>query len=161
VAAVTIFSAATVFTHLPPVVTASVRSGPAHFALHLLLVATAVLVWWPLLSPLPEAPRLSAPVHRMLYIFGQSLVPSVIGSTLIWSTAVPYRIYEEFPPIWGIGDLADQQWAGVIMEILEGLVLIGLLVVVFYPVVRKELRSPSSSMDRLGRTVDVDEPVRR
>ncbi|HVL07181.1 MAG TPA: cytochrome c oxidase assembly protein [Acidimicrobiales bacterium] len=158
--AVSIFSVVTVVTHLPPVVTASVRSGPVHFGLHVVLVVTAVIMWWPLLSPLPEAPRLAAPVHRMLYIFGQSFVPSMVGSALIWTTAVPYRIYEEFPPVWGIDDLADQQWAGVIMEIIEGLVLIGLLVVLFLPIVRRELRSPSSTMDRLGRTPE-DAGVRR
>jgi putative membrane protein len=156
--AVSIFSAVTVVTHLPPVVTASVRSGPAHFGLHVLLVVTAVLMWWPLLGPLPEAPRLTAPVHRMLYIFGQSLVPSIVGSALVWTSAVPYRIYEEYPPIWGIDDLTDQQWAGVIMEVIEGVVLVGLLVVVFLPLVRRELRSPAPGMDRLGRTAE-DEPA--
>ena len=157
--AVSLFSAVTVVTHLPPVVTASIRSGLVHFGLHAVLVVTAVLLWWPLLSPLPEAPRLTAPVHRMLYIFGQSLVPSMVGSALIWTTAVPYRVYEEFPPVWGIDDLADQQWAGVIMEIIEGVVLVGLLVVVFLPLVRRELRSPSPTMDRLGRTGDEPAPA--
>jgi putative membrane protein len=161
--AIAIFSSVTVATHLPPIVTAGVRSGPVHFGLHVLLVTTAVLVWWPLLSPLPEAPRLTAPVHRMLYIFGQSFVPSMVGSALIWTTEVPYRVYEEFPPVWGIDDLVDQQWAGVIMEIIEGLVLVGLLVVVFLPIVRRELRSPSSGMDRLGRTPEdrEEEALRR
>lgn len=157
--AVSLFSAVTVVTHLPPVVTASIRSGLVHFGLHAVLVLTAILLWWPLLSPLPEAPRLTAPVHRMLYIFGQSLVPSMVGSALIWTTAVPYRVYEEFPPVWGIDDLADQQWAGVIMEIIEGVVLVGLLVVVFLPLVRRELRSPSPTMDRLGRTGDEPAPA--
>lgn len=159
--AVSIFSVVTVVTHLPPVVTASVRSGPTHLSLHVLLVSTAVLMWWPLLSPLPEVPRLQAPVHRMVYIFAQSFVPSIVGSALIWTTAVPYRVYEEFPPVWGIDDLSDQQWAGVIMEIIEGLVLVGLIVVVFLPIVRRELRSPSSGMDRLGRTPEEAEAVRR
>jgi putative membrane protein len=159
--AVSIFSVATLVTHLPSVVTAAVRSEPVHLALHVLLVLTAVLVWWPLLSPLPEVPRLRAPVHRMLYIFAQSAVPSMVGSALVWATAVPYRVYEEFPPVWGIDDLSDQQWAGVIMEIIEGLVLVGLMVVVFVPIVQRELRSPSSGMDRLGRTPEEAEAVRR
>jgi putative membrane protein len=159
--AVSVFSVVTVVTHLPPVVTLSVRSGPAHLSLHVLLVSTAMLMWWPLLSPLPEVPRLRAPVHRMLYIFAQSAVPSMVGSALIWTTAVPYRVYEEFPPVWGIDDLADQQWAGVIMEIIEGLLLIGLMVVVFLPIVRRELRTPSSGMDRLGRTPEEADAVRR
>jgi putative membrane protein len=162
--AVTIFSAVTVATHLPPAVTTAVRSGPAHFGQHLVLVLAAVLVWWPLLGPLPEAPRLTAPVHRMVYVFFQSLVPSIVGSTLIWATAVPYRVYEEYPEIWGIGDLADQRWAGTIMEAFEGAVLLGLMVVIFLPLVRRELRSPTPVMDRLGRMPAEEaeaEPVRR
>lgn len=150
--AVSVFSAVTVLAHLPVFVTASVRSGPAHLGQHAVLVLTAVLVWWPLLSPLPEAPRLAAPVHRMLYVFAQAMVPSVVGSALIWSTAVPYRVYEEFPELWGIGDLTDQRWAGVIMEVLGGLVVVGIIVSVFLPIVVRELRSSSPGIDRMGRT---------
>ena len=169
--AVTVFSAVTVATHLPPAVTAAVRSGPAHFGQHLVLVLAAVLVWWPLLGPLPEAPRLTAPLHRIVYVFCQSLVPSIVGSTLIWSTSVPYRVYEEYPPVWGISDLADQRWAGTIMEAFEGGLLVVLMLVVFVPLVRRELRSSTPVMDRLGRvpaeagqtkeTAEDAEPVRR
>lgn len=150
-AAIGLFSAVTVATHLPAFVTAAVRSGPAHFGQHLALVLAAVVVWWPLLGPLPEAPRLSVPVHQMVYVFFQSLVPSVVGSSLIWAQAVPYRVYEEFPRLWGIDALADQRWAGTIMEAVEGALLVGFMLVVFLPLVRRELRSPSPSMDRLGR----------
>jgi len=150
--AVTVFSAVTVATHLPPLVTAAVRSGPAHLGQHAALVLAAVVVWWPLLGPLPEAPRLAAPVHQLVYVFFQSLVPSVVGSSLIWAQAVPYRVYEEFPRLWGIGALDDQRWAGTIMEVVEGGLLLGFMVIVFLPLVRRELRSPSPVMDRLGRS---------
>jgi putative membrane protein len=149
--AVALFSTVTVATHLPPFVTAAVRSGPAHVGQHVALVLAAVIVWWPLLGPLPELPRLSAPVHQMVYLFFQSLLPSMVGSTLIWSQTVPYRVYEEFPPVWGIGDLADQRWAGTIMEVFEGGLLLGFMIVVFLPLVRRELRSPTPTVDRLGR----------
>jgi putative membrane protein len=151
--AITLFGAVTVATHLPAFVTAAVRSEPAHFGQHLALVLAAVVVWWPLLGPLPEVPRLSAPVHRVVYVFCQSLVPSVVGSALIWSQAVPYRIYEQFPRVWGIDALADQRWAGTIMEVVEGGLLLGFMIVVFAPLVRRELRSPTPTMDRLGRPV--------
>ena len=160
-AAVSIFSAVTVATHLPPAVTAAVRSGPAHAGEHVLLVVAAVLVWWPLLGPLPEAPRLTAPVHRMVYVFCQSLVPSIVGSTLLWATTVPYRVYEEYPEVWGISDLADQRWAGTIMEAVEGGLLLTMMVVIFLPLVRRELRSDTPVMDRLGRMPEDEvEPVR-
>ena len=149
--AVMLFSAVTVATHLPTFVTAAVRSGPAHLGQHTALVLVSVLVWWPLLSPLSEAPRLSAPVHQMVYVFFQSLAPSVVGSFLIWAQAVPYRVYEELPRLWGIGALEDQQWAGTIMEVVEGGLMLGLLLVVFLPLARRELSSPTPMMDRLGR----------
>jgi len=149
--AVTVFSAVAVATHLPPFVTAAVRSGPAHLGQHAALVLAAVVVWWPLLGPLPEAPRLAAPVHRLVYVFSQSLVPSVVGSSLIWARAVPYRVYEEFPRLWGVSALDDQRWAGAIMEVVEGGLLLGFMVVVFLPLVRRELRAPAPVMDRLGR----------
>ena len=147
--AVAVFSTVTVATHLPPLVTAAVRSGPAHLGQHAALVLSAVAVWWPLLGPLPE--RLAAPVHRLIYVFLQSLVPSVVGSSLIWARAVPYRVYEELPRLWGIDALEDQRWAGTIMEVVEGGLLLGFMVIVFLPLVRRELRSPSPVMDRLGR----------
>ncbi len=150
-AAVALFSVVTLLTHLPPFLTAAVRSGPAHFGQHLALVLASVVVWWPLVGPLPEAPRLRAPVHQMVYVFAQSLVPSVVGSSIMWARAVPYRVYEEFPTVWGIDKLADQQWAGVVMEIVEGLLLLGFMVVVFLPLVRRELRSSGPPLDRLGR----------
>ncbi len=155
--AVTLFSAVTVATHLPVLVTAAVRSGPAHLGQHLALVLAAVVVWWPLLGPLPEAPRLSAPVHQLVYVFAQTLVPSVVGSSLVWARAVPYRVYEEYPRLWGISALADQRWAGTIMEVAEGGLLLCFMIVVFLPLVRRELRSPSPTVDRLGR---VRSPLR-
>ena len=88
----------------------------------------------------------------MIYVFAQSLVPSVVGSALIWANAVPYRVYEEFPRLWGISALDDQQWAGTIMEAFEGSLLIGVLLVIFVPMIRREMRSPSAGMDRMGRT---------
>ena len=149
--AVLVFSAVTVATHLPPFVTAAVRSGPAHLGQHVALVLASVLVWWPLLSRLPEAPRLSAPMHQMVYVFAQSLVPSVVGSSLIWAQTVPYRVYETFPRLWGISALDDQRWAGTLMEVAEGGLMLVMMLTVFLPLVRAELRSSTPLMDRLGR----------
>lgn len=149
--AVCVFSAVTVATHLPTFVTAAVQSAPAHLGQHTALVLASVVVWWPLLSPLPEAPRLSSPVYQVFYVFSQSLVPSTVGSSLIWAQTVPYRIYETFPRMWGIGALDDQRWAGTIMELAEGALLITMLLVILLPVVRRELESDRPQADRLGR----------
>lgn len=150
--AVILFSAVTVLTHLPVSVTAAVRSGPAHVAQHAALVLAGVAVWWPLLSPLPELARLAAPAPRVVYLFSQMLVPSMIGSALIWARAVPYRVYEDYPRLWGIAALDDQRWAGAIMELAEGGVLFGLMLVVLVRMAREALSAtrpaPGTRPDR-------------
>ena len=47
-------------------------------------------MWWPVVSPLPEMPPL-APPGQMLYLFLQSLVPTIPASFLTFGTlaAVP------------------------------------------------------------------------
>lgn len=109
VVAVTLFSVAVTLTHLPVFVTAAVRSGPAHLAQHTGLVLVSVLVWWPLLGPLPELGRLTSPVHQIVYLFFQSMAPSMAGSFLVWARTPIYRVYETFPRLWGIDATADQQ----------------------------------------------------
>ena len=59
--------------HTPPVFELMVRDQEIHIAIHLALMATGTLMWWPLLSPLPELPRLTYPAQT-LYLF-LSLIP--------------------------------------------------------------------------------------
>ena len=53
-----VFNLVVIVTHTPVVVDASLRHAPIHFGVHALLLLSSLLVWMPLLSPLPEVPRL-------------------------------------------------------------------------------------------------------
>lgn len=125
------FNAVLLFTHWPAVVEASVRSGMTHFALHALLVGSAAAMWWPILSPLPEMPALRPP-GQMMYLFLQSLAPTVPASFLTFGTSPLYPIYATFPRIWGIGVLTDQQIAGLVMKLAGGMILWVEIGVVFF-----------------------------
>ena len=57
IVALILFNSVLLFVHWPAVVALSVSSEWAHFGLHLLLVSTALVMWWPVMSPLPEYPR--------------------------------------------------------------------------------------------------------
>jgi len=102
-----------------------------HFFVHVLLVTAALLMWWPILSPVRELPRISYPM-QMGYLFLQSLLPSVMASFITFSDRVVYPFYAKAPRIWGIGPLADQQIAGVMMKLLGSLILWSAMGVVFY-----------------------------
>jgi putative membrane protein len=125
------------FVHWPAVVTLSVRSELAHFSLHTLLLGSAIVMWWPVLSPLPELPSLSRP-GQLLYLFFQSLAPTIPASFLTFGTEPLYPIYATFPRIWGIDALTDQLIAGLVMKIVGGAILWVVIAAIFFRWGREE-----------------------
>jgi putative membrane protein len=124
-------------THWPEIVALSVRSEFAHFSLHTLLLGSAIVMWWPVLSPLPELPALSPP-GQMIYLFFQSLAPTIPASFLTFGTAPLYPVYAGFPRIWGIDPLSDQLIAGLVMKLVGGAILWVVIAVVFFRWGRQE-----------------------
>ena len=90
-----------------------------------------MLMWWPVLSPVPELPRLSPPA-QMLYLFVQSLMPAVLGAFLIFADSVLYETYALAPRVWEISPHTDQQVGGLIMKVPGTLVLWGVVTVIFF-----------------------------
>ena len=129
--ALLLFNGVLLFTHWPEIVTISVRSEWLHFGLHVLLVASALVMWWPVMSPLPEFPALPAP-GQMLYLFLQSLAPTIPASFLTFGDHPLYHVYVAFPRIWGMSALTDQLIAGLIMKLIGGAILWGFIATIFF-----------------------------
>jgi putative membrane protein len=125
------------FTHWPEVVTISVGSELLHFSFHALLFGSALVMWWPVLSPLPELPALSPP-GQLLYLFFQSLAPTIPASFLTFGTEPLYPVYATFPRIWGVAPLMDQLIAGLVMKLVGGAILWAVIAVVFFRWGREE-----------------------
>lgn len=158
--ALAIFNALVVFTHWPKIVQASVGNEVLHFTIHAVLVLSAMIMWAPVLSPLLEIPRLSYP-GQMMYLFLQSLVPTVPASFLTFGARPLYAIYERFPHPFGISTLGDQRAAGLIMKIGGGAILWIVISVVFFKWQRQEesggvdalaLRDVNASLSRMELT---------
>ncbi len=131
VVALILFNGLLLFTHWPEVVRLSVSSELAHFSLHTLLFGSAMVVWWPVMSPLVELPALSPP-GQIMYLFIQSLAPTIPASFLTFGHTLLYPVYGTFPRIWGISALTDQLIAGLTMKIVGGLILWGFITVIFF-----------------------------
>jgi putative membrane protein len=116
------FNAVIVVTHWPVLVNAAVTSEPTHLGLHVVLVGAALMMWWPVVDPLPEFARLQPP-GKMLYLFLQSIVPTVPASFLTFADSPLYAAYVEAPRLWGLSPVTDQMIAGLIMKIVGGLLL--------------------------------------
>jgi putative membrane protein len=137
--ALILFNAIVLLTHWPAVVNASVTNEPIHFIVHVFVFGSAVIMWLPVLARLPELQRLSDP-GKMLYLFLQSILPTVPASFLTFSDGVIYSFYETAPRIWGISAISDQRVAGLIMKLGGGLLLWGIITVLFFRWNAKEER---------------------
>src|SRR6266702_3803592 len=71
--ALIVFNAVLVTTHWPSLVDLTLHNQVIHVAVHLALLGAALIMWWPVVSPLPELPRISYPA-QMLYLFGQTII---------------------------------------------------------------------------------------
>jgi putative membrane protein len=129
--ALILFNLVVVLVHWPAVVDLTLRSGLAHFVAHVILVVSAFVIWMPIVSPLPEIPRLAPPL-RMAFLFLQSVVPTIPASFLTFGSHPLYRRYESLPKLWGISALDDQLIAGLIMKIGAGLLIWALIAVIFF-----------------------------
>jgi putative membrane protein len=126
-----VFNLVIIVTHIPVVVDAALHNALLHFAMHALIVVSSLIVWMPLLSPLPEVPRLQ-PLVRMLFLFLQSVVPTVPASFLTFGDHPLYKFYESVPRLWGLSALDDMRFAGLIMKILVGFSLWITITIIFF-----------------------------
>jgi putative membrane protein len=102
--------------HLPALYEATLHNNAFHISEHLLFMSSGVLNWWPVLSPLPELPRLSYPA-RMFYLFAEAIPTSVMGAFVTFPATVLYPTYANAPRILNLSPMEDQQFAGLIMWI--------------------------------------------
>ena len=130
VVAAVVFNVVVMVTHIPPVVNASVQSAPLHYSLHLLLVLTALLMWMPVVGPFPELRMSNA--AKPIYLFLQSVVPTVPAGWLTFAEGVVYKHYNQPVRVWGISPTDDQQLAGAIMKIGGSIFLWSLVVFYFF-----------------------------
>jgi putative membrane protein len=148
-----IFNLVVIVTHLPVVVDLALHHALVHFGIHALIVVSSLLVWMPVVSPLPEVPRLQ-PLVRMLFIFLQSVVPTVPASFLTFGEHPLYRYYETVPRLWGISALDDMRFAGLIMKIVVGFSLWITIMIIFFRWYNTE--ETGTALHRVSRDLDRD-----
>jgi putative membrane protein len=126
------FNAALAFIHWPAVVDRMLASEGLHAGTHLVFVAGAVLMWSVLYSPLPEVAGQLRPPAKMLYLFVQTILPTVPASFLTFGQRTLYRAYETMPRLWGLTPRDDMQLAGLLMKVGAGLLLWSIIAVMFF-----------------------------
>ena len=123
--------------HIPALYNLSITNHGVHIGEHLLFVATAVIMWWPIASNMPELPRLSYPL-AMVYLFLLSIAQIIVFAPVTFSPEPLYQSYVDAPRVLALSPLTDQQIGAIIMKIGGGAIFLTLLIVFFFRWYRRE-----------------------
>ena len=126
-----IFNVVIAAWHVPALYNAAMENHDIHILEHLMFMAAAVLMWWPLTSQLPELPRLPYP-GQMLYCFLMTLPMSVVAIYITMADTILYPFYSSAPRIMKLSPMEDQLLGGLIMWVPGGLLFMIIMSVVFY-----------------------------
>jgi cytochrome c oxidase assembly factor CtaG len=116
--------------HVPLFYNFALANESVHIVEHLIFLVTAVMFWWPVLTPVPSL-RL-APGPTVVYLFSAGLFNTILGIII---TFAPIGIYPAYvhpqdplgilPLIrnqWGLWPRGDQELGGLLMWVPAGLI---------------------------------------
>lgn len=150
VVASVIFNGLVIASHWTVVVNTSVQVAPVHYLAHLTIVSSAFIMWTPVVGPWPEL-RLSA-VGKCVYLFVQSIIPTVPGAWLTMADGAVYWVYDHGPRLWEITVTQDQQYAGLFMKVAGGAYLWAVIIAIFF-----RWALAQEKVEHRGRIVTLDE----
>ena len=124
--------------HFPAPYDAALANHRLHVTMHLSLMVSAGMLWWPVVSPTPALPRLGY-AGQMLYLFSLGLPMSLIGALITLAERPIYRWYVNAPRLFpGLTPLEDQRLGGLIMWVPGMLVFWGAMTIVWFRWAAKE-----------------------
>jgi putative membrane protein len=101
--------------HFPFLYNWALEQHVAHIVQHVMFIAAATIMWYPVIRPVPELARMEPPV-RLLYLFAFSIPMSIVSALITLSPDVLYPWYAESPRVLnGLTAVEDQQAGGLIM----------------------------------------------
>jgi putative membrane protein len=137
-----VYAGALVFWHLPGPYGTALEVHGWHVVEHLVLLGTAVLGWWPILSPSRRAPALPY-AAQLLYLFVFGMPMTVVAAMITAAERVLYPFYAAAPRLFDLTPLADQRLGGVIMWVPSGLIPLAAFTIVFFRWAAAEADEPA------------------
>lgn len=116
--------------HVPSMYDAALERPVVHLVEHGAFFTAGVMVWWPLIQPVPMRRRLTG-LQTVAYIATAKFGLAALGLYLTWSGGVLYEYYESVPRVWGLSAISDQNTGGAIMMVEQSLTFVIALMVLF------------------------------
>jgi putative membrane protein len=148
--------------HFPGPYDLMMRNHDVHVMMHLTIMFTGMVMWWPIVSPLPELPRIAPPL-QMIYLFVLGVPMMVIAAFITFSQTHLYTFYAEAPRIFTLSPLDDQRLGGVIMWVPGALTIWLAITFVYFRWTNPEVAADEAEMEgrvkpRVGRSGLVISP---
>lgn len=150
VVAFVVSAAVLVVWHVPLFYNAAVAMPALHAVMHTSLVGSWLLGWWPLMSQLPELPRLHYGA-RLLYLFLLGAPMVAVSAFVALANDPLFPHYAAAPRLWGLSPLEDQRLGGVLMWTLSHIGFAIPFSVIFFQWARAEADGDEPAADAAGR----------
>jgi len=145
-----LFTAILIGWHLPPAYQLALRDHNWHIVQHLMFLVSAVILWWPIVGPAPELPRLSY-LWQIGYLFVLQIPMFSLGALIALAEHPLYPFYRLAPRVVpGLDWLTDQQYAGLLMWLPGHLILWLPMGILFFRWFASE-RDDATGLDPVGR----------
>ena len=134
-----LFSAILLYWHTPAAYDLMMRHHGVHILTHLMFIAAALLLWWPVVNSAALLRRLT-PGLGMLYLFLVQLPMQLLGAIITFADHPIYLWYVSAPRTMGLSPLDDQRLGGLLMWVPGNLWIWGAMSILFFAWAREEKR---------------------
>jgi putative membrane protein len=126
------------FYHFPLIFDQINTNDTLHNMFHTVLTVGAFLMWWPIISPIPEWDSLSG-LRKIGCLFISTLLLTPVCVLIVFANTPMYDTYSHVPQLFSIlTPLRDQQLGGIIMKVVQELTYITAMAILFFKWARKE-----------------------
>lgn len=136
--------------HIPQAYNWALVSHDLHILQHLMFMAVATMMWWPVVNPVPELERIPTGPLLMMYVFAFGIPSTVVSAFITMSDSVFYPWYEMAPRVSSLTPLEDQRLGGLIMWIPGMLIFWVGITAVFFRWTRDEYRAWGGGSERIA-----------
>jgi len=135
------YNVAFIWWHIPQMYNWALVNHDLHIFQHLMFMSVAVMMWWPVVNPVPELERIPTGPLLMMYVFAFGIPSTLVSAFITLSDSVFYPWCEMAPRVTSLTPLDDQRLGGLIMWIPGMLIFWVGISAVFFRWTNDEYRS--------------------
>ena len=111
-----IFSIGYSIWHIPVIYDGALQNSVLHHIEHIVFLAVSLIVWWPIMSRVPELPAIGR-LPQLVYLFLLPIAQMAVFAAITFSYHNLYPTYDMAPPWFLQTQEQDQQLAGAFMNV--------------------------------------------